>query len=134
MFKWDGTYSVGHEEMDKEHKQLFGLLDALEDYSQKNDSKFLERIILTLEDYIKNHFRHEEELLERAKYPQLEEHKRQHQAFKVKLRDFRMAFERGDGQLPVVMSEYLKIWLANHILMSDKAYLPYLQKLNPKSL
>ncbi len=55
-------------------------------------------------------------------YPLLEEHKGQHQAFKIKVAEICIATTDGFDEVPRVLTEYLKKWLSQHILNEDMAY------------
>jgi len=68
-------------------------------------------------------------MLEAVGYPDLEAHKMQHAAFEEWLEASRQACRSGEvvGVLRGIISSYLKTWLANHILVSDKAYSAYLE-------
>ena len=122
MFQWDSTYSVGDEKMDKQHKQLFGLISALQKYNNEVNKNYLKKVLNTLVDYMSNHFAEEEQLMMRIKFPHLASHRKEHQKFIVQIRDFELAFKRGDQDLSNQMLEFLKVWLAQHILVFDKEY------------
>jgi hemerythrin len=122
MITWDDTYSVGDEKLDKQHQQLFGLNSALQKYGHIPDRKFVGKIIMTLNDYIEGHFHDEELYMMRIKFPQFGAHQKQHHAFVQKVREFEAAFNKGDESVSNQLTEYLKAWLANHILVYDIAY------------
>jgi hemerythrin len=133
VIKWDSTYSVGEKKMDKQHKQLFGLIEALKKYRHISDRRFLKKIIRTLNDYISEHFSDEEKLMAKVKYPFLTEHRKQHQIFIQKVSEFENEFDRGEDVTDKMM-EFLNLWLANHILIQDKAYETHILNLEKKDL
>jgi len=121
--KWDDSYSVGDDRLDDQHKGLIRLINRL-------DSGIPVPIALDeLQTYVDEHFREEEAMLEAVGYPDLEAHKMQHAAFEEWLEASRQACRSGEvvGVLRGIISSYLKTWLANHILVSDKAYSAYLE-------
>lgn len=120
--KWDDSYSVGDEHLDEQHKGLIRLINRL-------DSGIPVPVALDeLQIYVDVHFRDEERMLETAGYPDLAAHKIQHAAFEEWLAASRQACRSGEvvGLLRDSISSYLKTWLVNHILVSDKAYSDYL--------
>jgi len=121
-FFWKPEYSVGDEHLDAQHRGLIDLINMLEDQSRMGE--VLER----LERYIDEHFRDEEAMIEKAGYPGLDAHKMQHKAFEEWFSVSRRAFREPD--VSSILSEsiraYLKSWLVNHILVSDKDYATWL--------
>jgi hemerythrin-like metal-binding protein len=116
--EWNESYSVGDEKMDTQHRGLIDLINLLDDETMTGIA--LER----LKSYVNEHFRDEETMLEAAGYPDLDEQKAQHSEFEDWLaRTHRDYVTGGDpkGQMENVQA-YLKTWLTNHILSSDKAY------------
>ena len=121
-FIWRPEYSVGDEHLDEQHRGLIELIDMLGDESRMGE--VLER----LEIYVDEHFRDEEGMLEKAGYPDLAAHKQQHKAFEEWLTVSRRAFREPEvsGMLRESIRAYLKSWLVNHIMVSDKDYASWL--------
>lgn len=121
-FVWRPEYSVGDDHLDNQHRGLIDLIDMLEDESRMNE--VLER----LEIYVDEHFREEETMLEKAGYPELAAHKLQHQAFEEWFSVSRRAFREPEvsSMLRESIRAYLKSWLVNHIMVSDKDYASWL--------
>ncbi len=117
-FRWKPEYSVGDAHLDEQHRGLFGLIDMLDETA--NMPVVLER----LQRYVDEHFRDEEAKLEKAGYPDLAAHRRQHEAFEEWLEVSRRAF--GEPEVTPLLRDsirsYLKSWLVNHIMVSDKDY------------
>ena len=121
-FIWRPEYSVGDEHLDGQHRGLIELIDLLENESRMGE--VLER----LEIYVDEHFRDEEAMLEKAGYPDLATHKLQHKAFEEWFSVSRRAFREPEVSLMLGESirAYLKSWLVNHIMVSDKDYASWL--------
>jgi hemerythrin len=120
--KWDDSYSVGDEHFDEQHRGLIRLINRI-------DSGVPVAVALDeLQVYVDEHFREEERTLEAVGYPDLAAHKIQHAAFEEWLEASRQACRSGEvvSLLRDSISSYLKTWLVNHILVSDKAYSDYL--------
>jgi len=120
--KWDESYSVGDARLDEQHKGLIRLINRL------GSGAPVPVVLDELQIYVDEHFRDEERMLETAGYPDLAAHKLQHAAFEEWLEASRQACRSGEvvGLLRDSISSYLKTWLINHILVSDKAYAGYL--------
>ena len=121
-FIWKPEYSVGDDHLDDQHKGLIELIDMLENESRMGE--VLER----LEVYVDEHFRDEERILENSSYPDIAAHKQQHKAFEEWLAVSRRAFREPEvaSMLRDSIRAYLKSWLVNHIMVSDKDYASWL--------
>jgi hemerythrin-like metal-binding protein len=121
-FSWKPEYSVGDEHLDSQHRGLIELIDNLEDQSRMGE------VLEKLEIYVDEHFRDEEAMLQKAGYPDLAAHKQQHKAFEEWLSVSRRAFREPEvsAMLRDSIRAYLKGWLVNHIMVSDKDYASWL--------
>lgn len=127
---WTNSYEVGHPVIDKQHKDLFAqaniLLDALKQGKGKEE---LGKIIAFAESYVLQHFRDEEQALAKVNYPQLQQHKQEHEAFKIELQKLKAKFEQ-EGPTPTIAIELnakVVSWLSKHVSGSDQAYAKYLK-------
>jgi hemerythrin-like metal-binding protein len=122
VFEWKESYTVGDARMDAQHKGLIALINQLGDKAQVDDA------LRKLDRYVAEHFRAEERLLEESGYPDVEKHKEQHAVFEAWLENKRKEFDAGKGSesAHLDIQGYLKIWLVNHILFTDKAYSKHL--------
>jgi len=130
---WDDDFSVGFAAIDNQHKDLVLMVNELFKGCERGavaaDMAFLRTIRKALE-YAKNHFADEEKYMAQSGYPNLNEHKKQHEDFVVTVIKATHGFEAGETA-PLEMARFLKDWLLNHIAISDKQYAPYLAKLQP---
>lgn len=116
--EWKDAYSVGNELLDSQHRQLIELVNQLTGETPLSD------VLEGLRRYAETHFQTEEGLLEAAEYPELEEHQKYHAAFRSWLDDVIAAHESGgkSAQTRRDIHHYLCVWLANHLLVQDKAF------------
>ncbi len=106
---------------------MIGEFSGLADKSHHDAIK--KRIEFLLE-YAAMHLGAEEKLMREAHYPELDEHKATHDAFVRELLSIKASFDENPDS--VTAEKILKImqdWLVNHIVGSDKRYMPYVQKL-----
>jgi hemerythrin-like metal-binding protein len=82
--------------------------------------------------YVKTHFTTEEIIMDRLKYPEYLEHKKEHEEFVAEvLRDVQ-AFEAGGKLVPLEFAQFLQKWVLNHIAKSDKRYATFFEELRKK--
>lgn len=124
---WSAQYSVGIKKIDQEHKKLIDILNRLNtSVQEKKADKSICSIIDELIDYTEYHFETEESLLEKHNYPDLDAHKAEHRKFTRNILEFKQQFSQMKEYAGQQVLDYLKNWLINHILASDKAYEAFL--------
>jgi len=120
---WTEMLSVGVEQIDKQHRELFEHANRLFEAGQKGKSKeVIGELLQFLDQYTKTHFRDEEKYMESIKYPELDVQKRAHADFIASLQNLRNEFEKSGGNLTVVLNANRLVvdWLTNHIANQDK--------------
>lgn len=121
--KWSDDYSVGDAEIDRQHQDLFSLIDRLED--QDLDISAMAVTFEKLDIYVREHFAAEEELLKACNYDDLEAHLRQHDEFREWLETARASFKSSNPDQMAIghnLQVFLRDWLLSHILHADQAY------------
>jgi hemerythrin len=128
VISWNEKLSVGVKEIDDQHKQLIKLLNELFSAMAKGQGKtLLKEIVEKLTDYTKVHFREEERLMAVYSYNGYELHKKEHDGFVEKIMDFQKKFN-DDRLSSVEVADYMKEWIINHIMKTDKLYTPFFKK------
>jgi hemerythrin len=122
--EWSNEFSVGVEEIDGDHRRLLELLNELHDAVKAGGGhEALGRVLDGLMHYVDYHFSHEETLFIRTKYPGYERHRQQHRAFTITVKEIQEDFQLGASDaLPQQVLEFLKNWLVEHIMGSDRAF------------
>jgi hemerythrin len=135
LVEWSDALSVYVEQMNNEHKRLVFLLNELYSAVQTGAGQAVLGVVLNgLILYASYHFSHEEDLFRRSNYPGYEKHLQQHQAFTATVLEVNAEFQSGaSAGLPGQVLEFLKDWLSQHIMGSDRAFGVYL-KANPGAL
>jgi hemerythrin-like metal-binding protein len=125
--EWNEEYSVGNDELDEQHRQLFDIINALgAAMVGAAEGILVEGILIELTDYLDIHFSTEELYLQQADYPDFSEHHAQHAEYVKKSLGFLKAYREGNEQLSEETLYFLKDWLNDHILDQDGLYAPYL--------
>lgn len=125
---WNDGIAVGIEEVDEQHRLLVDLINELHDAltAATPDPATIGHVLEGLMDYTMNHFIMEEEWFERHGYPDTVAHKALHNRFTSTIMNALTEFE--DSQhVPYELLEFLKHWLIEHIMQTDKSYVPFLQ-------
>ena len=127
IIEWDPRYSVDIAEIDREHRNLFALLDTLYAAMQEGKAdqviaKILERVV----DYTVLHFAHEERLFAQYGYPDAAAHKAEHARLTAQAKGLAARLKSRQGDVPVATLKFLCDWLAQHILGADQQYSAFL--------
>lgn len=125
--KWDKSFAIGIEAIDKQHKQIFEHLLAIENSVAKRDPWHILHFFLTqLTEYMKFHLAVEEALLEIVRYPDRASHCDLH----ARLID---QITRLEDQLKNKPSGedlvgFFEDWFVHHVLACDRDYAAYVTK------
>ena len=129
LIKWRASYETGIAEMDEEHKQIIEIVNRLYRMLRgAEDTDDLKSIYTTLAEYSEQHFKHEEELLQKHNYPGMEEQGQSHEEFVNKLQEIRDDLEANDAKAIPEVYKFLREWWIGHIVESDKEYGPFLKE------
>jgi hemerythrin-like metal-binding protein len=126
-YQWNDSYSVNIRIIDQQHQTLFSLINELHDAMlAKKANVVIEKVLAGLVTYTKTHFRDEEAMLAKAKYPELVQHKAIHDGFVAKAADLQQKHKAGSLVLSIETLSFLGSWIRDHILVMDKKYSVYL--------
>jgi hemerythrin-like metal-binding protein len=96
--------------------------------SREQSASVLGQVLSGLEGYTKIHFRHEERLFKTHGWEEGLDHADTHRAFERQIADFQQRFASGDASLATAVMKFMMKWLAEHILLDDMAYSPFLRE------
>ena len=119
---WTPALMIGHDMIDSQHIELFSVFDKFVDGCAIGEGKeTLRKLHNSLREYTKIHFREEEALMQRYKYPELSQHKREHQRFQNDLLELSRQFsDQGPTLMNLVQTnKALVSWLVNHVQNTD---------------
>lgn len=129
LFTWSSTYELGIPAMDRQHLTLVEAINELHDAMLSGrDREMVQRTIHQLISYTKVHFESEEQLLTAKGYPTFPDHRMQHHAFITRVLDFHNQYMDGRVVLSAEVMQFLKDWLASHILVEDRSYAVWLKE------
>lgn len=130
--EFDSSLVTGNAMIDEQHKELIGKIDKLLSCCEQNGGK-VEAIKMLdyLAEYTDFHFGEEEKLQEEVSYPAIEEHKKQHVAFKKAVEELHEMLVEEEGPTEAFVAAVNKNvvdWLFDHIKKMDQALAAFVQK------
>jgi hemerythrin len=129
LFTWSTTYELGIPAMDRQHVILVDAINNLHDAMLGGqDREAVQRTIHALVSYTKVHFESEEQLLAAKGFPSFDEHRMEHHAFVKRVLDFHNQYMDGRVVLSAEVMQFLKEWLAGHILVEDRRYANWMKE------
>ncbi len=128
--EWNDSLTTGVEAVDHQHKELIDRAAKLERALDNNDNDEVKNMIVFLEDYVIEHFRDEEELMQKHNYPDYPLQKNAHDLFVDTFNEIKKEFEAAG--ITDSLKEKLKVnmntWLLRHIHVMDKKLGEYMQE------
>jgi hemerythrin len=120
-FEWNDSFLTGIAEIDEQHRRLVALVDEF--YSQMQTTSpqaGLVRLLRGVLEYTRTHFATEERWMREHSYPGLDALMAQHAHFVEKVQNITDRFIRGELVLSLEITGFLRDWLSQHILGTDK--------------
>lgn len=127
IIKWDASLKVGVEVIDEQHKKLVELINRLYDAMCLGKGKdVLGGVLAEVLDYAAYHFKTEEDLFLEHGYRDAPAHIQEHGQLTRTANELKAAFDSGKAMITIETMNFLKDWLVQHIMKSDKSYVPFL--------
>jgi len=111
FIEWSDKLVTRVKECDEQHKKLVSLINELYDAMKQGKGKeVLDKMLDELVKYAGYHFTTEETLMTKYGYPgpDFAAHKREHEAFKAKIKEFLDKKAKGEVTLTVELMSFLK--------------------------
>jgi len=126
FLSWSDELSVGIQEIDEQHKVLVDLLNDLHNaVLSRHGRESVGPILGRLAEYTRIHFAVEESLMRILDYPQYEAHKEEHISLIEQVMELQRKFKEENLNISMNLLHFLKNWLGEHIIHSDKDYGPF---------
>jgi hemerythrin len=126
--QWTEDLSVGIDEIDSQHKELFNrinnLVAAIKQHRCKDE---IDGTLRFLEEYAETHFAYEERSMQDLHYPAYAQHKAHHAQYLEHLSELKREAEapRVKGSyydLSVTANQMVVDWIIDHIMKVDKKF------------
>jgi hemerythrin len=117
---WNHNLSVEVDEIDDDHRRLVKLFNLL--IHSVMDGESPEYLAAVLEELINCtvwHFSHEERLMLKYGYKEIEEHRAMHRKLINSARELQQELLQADRPVANEQIEFLERWLTEHILTAD---------------
>lgn len=126
---WTDELSIGIGEIDGQHKKLVAMINDLNDaVAGGKAAQTVKAVLDGLSDYTVTHFGNEENYFRKFDYPEYEAHKALHDRFVAKVTKAREDMASGRAMVSRDITIFLKEWLIEHIMKTDRRYAPFLRK------
>ena len=135
FFDWHPELETGFPEVDEQHRSLVGLVNEFYDALHTGQAKeMVGEVLSRLAEYVGYHFACEEKLMMEHSYPGYPYHKREHIVLTSEVVKLLNEFHKSDQAISIKVGFFLRDWLTNHILKTDKMMGEYLGGAHPVSV
>ncbi|MBT3634539.1 MAG: hemerythrin family protein [Candidatus Marinimicrobia bacterium] len=127
LVEWKEAYTVNIIEIDTQHKKLVDLINELHAaLISGTGTKVLNKILNDLVNYTLYHFDTEEKFFDLYEYPESAEHKKAHKDLVQQVAALQKKHNDGEKVLTIDVMNFLRDWLQDHIVGTDKKFGPFL--------
>jgi hemerythrin len=128
MLEWNDSYSVGIRSIDRQHRRILDIINALNGLGTRKDRERMKEVFTELLRFIDTHFTAEEKLMRECGYPGYGEQKAAHDAFIDKVCDALKSFLKNKDLVEINVFNLVWDSFAVHMMKEDKLYVPYLKR------
>lgn len=134
LMTWGPMLQIGYGDIDAQHKRLVELVNALDDAMRAGHGRDIVGGVLNeLIRYTVYHFAFEEKLMDQYGIGSAPAHKAEHKKLVADVSAFKSKFDTGSAAVTTELMTFLRNWLSNHILKTDKALAKELMAKGAKS-
>lgn len=117
--EWSTALEIGHTEIDDDHRAMVGLLNRLQETSERADRAATQAVLAELETLTRDHFAREEQLMLDIHYELLARHQKEHVHLFDEVRA--QIEEMNEGIVSAAaIAGFIKRWLIDHVETSDR--------------
>ena len=133
---WNKSVETGHAAIDKDHKELFNLVEQILGIDSSTTMLTIEKrsekinsVVNFLGEYVGRHFKLEEDLMDKYGYPDSSKHKKMHSDFIQTFVDLKKKISEEGSTLSISLevNKVIVTWLKEHIMGADKTFADYLR-------
>ena len=129
MLKWEAAMETGIATVDRQHQELVDKVNELMTAMKEGKGReIIGDVLAFLGNYAVDHFRTEETLMDRHKYPDADKHKAIHETFKADFGRLVGEYDANPTKVSLTIEVQRRVgeWLRGHILNVDKELGKYL--------
>jgi hemerythrin len=121
LIRWKKEYSIGVKKLDNQHKKILKIVnDNMERQFSTQNEREMEEILEDLQNYIKEHFKTEEEYMLKHHYSGYEEQRKEHNQFVDRLFEAQKEYLKYGRVTSINIFNFVWDWFSHHILILDK--------------
>jgi hemerythrin len=125
--EWDNSLVLGIKQIDEQHQQLVRLLGkSYNAIILDGPQTEFDLIVKELSDYSAYHLSTEERLMTEYGFPHMNSHLLEHAELSRNVKEFRDKCDSEDSSVAIDVLVFLRGWLINHILKTDRLYAEFL--------
>lgn len=118
---WNDSLATGNPVVDEQHKQLFAMVNKLNDAILSGQAKeIILKVLDGLARYVVVHFQGEEKLMVEKNYPDYAAHKKIHDDLTAQASTIIEQYRSGQITLTLQLSQFLGNWIKTHIMQEDQ--------------
>ena len=123
-FQWSDSLSVGVSVLDYQHRNVINVLNEIIDEIEKSNPKksFIQILLDDLHEHVMHHLKYEEELLKKHHYPDYDQHKEEHDRYRVEISKLRNIIDEDIEEILETTQAFLEFWWYSHIMEEDMNY------------
>lgn len=122
LMAWGPMLQLGYGDIDAQHKRLVEIVNQLDDAMRAGHGRdVLVTVLNELIRYTVYHFAFEEKLMDQYGISSAVAHKAEHKQLVADVSAFKSKFDAGSASVTTELMTFLRGWLSNHILKTDKA-------------
>lgn len=118
---WTAELDTGIDLIDSQHRSILDYINQLEQAHHRQDPAGVGQVLRELLDYTVSHFAFEESLQEEAGYRFVKPHRKVHELFTRRAREYIQRYDAGED-VAVEVHGMLSTWLISHIKRDDADY------------
>ena len=135
-FIWKESFSIGIDEIDKQHQELLKMLNRCIKESEKgkeksklagDDFNAINEIINELSAYTDTHFKTEEQLMHSVNYPELKQQQDKHRMLTGQVIQLKENVSNKEMSAVNSITALLRDWFIEHIMDEDKRIGAYIR-------
>lgn len=124
FIKWTKKMSVHIDNVDEQHKHLFGLINKAEKCFENGKREELKEVLNAVVEYTRVHFSTEERYFKKWDYPYARQHEAAHAKLVLSTLSYYDRFNNGED-IAYDFLVFLKGWWETHIKIHDHEYSEY---------
>jgi hemerythrin len=127
-YVWNETYQVDVEILDQQHRVIFAYLQKISSaVAGGADEVTILSLIENFDIFCKVHFFDEERVMDNARFPSVDLHRKQHDIFVTHLELFKAAY----SPPKMIMKDEFSViadWFVRHVMTYDREYADFLKR------